>query len=95
MSINRARKEAAKRLGLALEQKYRNLVLANPHDQDEVAQAAVDLGQCFNDNIEFVIWTLKTYGGLIPSPPEQLKKDMGAPRPSLPQLPSTLTNLLK
>lgn len=54
MSINRARKEAAKRLGLALEQKYRNLVLANPHDQDEVAQAAVDLGQCFNDNIKFV-----------------------------------------
>jgi hypothetical protein len=55
----------------------------------------VDLGQCFNDNIEFVIWTLKTYGGLIPPPPEQLKKDMGAPRPPLPQLPSTLTNLLK
>lgn len=92
MSINRARKEAAKRLGLALEQKYRNLVFANPHDQDEVAQAAVDLGQCFNDNIEFVIWTLKTYGGLIPPPPEQLKKDIGKP---LPQLPSTLTNLLK
>ena len=38
MSINRARKEAAKRLGLALEQKYRNLVLANPHDQDVEAE---------------------------------------------------------
>lgn len=94
MSVFRARKEASKRLGIELEQRYRRLVLASG-DADEVTIAAVELGQLFNDNIEFVIWALKTYGGLNPPAPEQLKKDMSAPRPALPQLPSTLTNLLK
>ena len=37
MSIIRARKEASKRLGLALEQKYRRLVLAG---NDQIASAA-------------------------------------------------------
>lgn len=92
MSVSRHRKEASKRLGLALEQRYRNLVLAS--GPDEVTVAAVDLGQVFNDNIEFVIWVLKTYGGLIPPHPEKLKKDLGTPKP-LPTLPDSLTKLIR
>lgn len=62
MSAARARKEAAKRLGLALYQRYEKLATAT--GQDEIVVASVDLGQCFNDNIEFIINVLKAYGGL-------------------------------
>ena len=94
MSPSRARREASKRLGIELQNRYRRLVLAG-NDPDEVTAAAVELGQLFNDNIEFVIWVLKTYGGLIPPHPERLKKDIGAPANGLPMLPDTWTKLLK
>lgn len=73
MSVIRARKEAAKRLGLELGKRYERLVTAG-NDQDEIMIAAVDLGQCFNDNIEFILWVLKTFGGLTPPLPEPAKK---------------------
>lgn len=56
-----AKREAAKRLGIALQVRYRNMVTAS--GEDEIAKAAVDLGQCFNDNIEAIIWFLRDYGG--------------------------------
>lgn len=56
-----ARREAAKRLGIALQVRYRNMLEAS--GQDEIAAAAVELGQCFNDNIEAIIWFLRDYGG--------------------------------
>lgn len=62
MSTARARREAAKRLGLALQAKYRALVEAS--GQDEISAAAIQLGDLFNTNIEFVINVLKDYGGL-------------------------------
>ncbi len=74
MSVNRAKKEASKRLGIALEGRYRDLVLAT--GEDEVAGAAVELGQCFNDNIEFIIWVLKTHGGLRHLAPEMIRKNL-------------------
>lgn len=71
MSAARKRKVAAARLGVEFQQRYERLVLAN--GADEVAVAAVDLGQLFNDNVEFVIWTLKTIGGLNPPAPEPIR----------------------
>lgn len=62
MSAARARKEAAKRLGLALMQDYRALVEAS--GTDAVQTAAIKLGDTFNTNIEFIINVLKAYGGL-------------------------------
>lgn len=56
-----AKREAAKRLGVALHVRHRNLIEAS--GQDEVAAAAVELGQCFNDNIEAIVWFLRDYGG--------------------------------
>lgn len=62
MSPARARKEAAKRLGLKLQADYRALVEAN--GKDEIENAAICLGSTFQDNIEFVIAVLKHYGGM-------------------------------
>lgn len=62
MSPARARKEASKRLGLALQADYRGLVEAS--GEDAIQAAAIKLGHTFNTNIEFVINVLKAYGGL-------------------------------
>jgi hypothetical protein len=62
MSVARARKEASRRLGIALEQRYRKLAEAN--GPTEIQTAALELGDCFNTNIEFVINVLKAWGGL-------------------------------
>lgn len=85
MSIARDRKEASKRLGLALSKKYERLVTAGS-DKDEITLAAIDLGNCFNENIEFVLWVLKTFGGMTVMPPTRISQkpavvgiDMGAP----------------
>jgi hypothetical protein len=58
----KARKTAAKRLGLALQANYRALVEAN--GPEEIQAAAIVLGDTFNTNIEFVINVLKAYGGM-------------------------------
>ncbi len=78
----RARKEAAKRLGIALTADYRRLIEAT--GDDEVAAAAVTLGQNFNSNIEFICWVLKEYGGVQQMP-------FQPSRPALPILPQALT----
>jgi hypothetical protein len=62
MSPVRARREASKRLGLALQLRYMRLLEAT--GDDEVAAAAVELGSTFNDNIEFIVQVLKSFGGL-------------------------------
>lgn len=59
---HKARKEAAKRLGLKLQKDYRGLVEAV--GSDEVSTAAIVLGDTFNSNIEFIINVLKDYGGM-------------------------------
>lgn len=58
----KARKEAAKRLGLALMRDYRALVEAR--DQEEIVNASIALGNTFNQNIEFIVNVLKHYGGM-------------------------------
>lgn len=79
MSAARDRKEASKRLGFALSAKYRAMIDAN--GEDEIARAAVDLGSCFNDNIEFIMWVLKEYGGVEQMPfQRQARPVAGLPR---------------
>jgi hypothetical protein len=62
VSVARARKEAARRLGIDLQNKYRALVEAS--GQEEIEAAAIILGDAFNSNIEFIINVLKDWGGL-------------------------------
>ena len=81
MNPTLARKQAAAKLGTALQARYQTLALAL--GEDEISQAAVNLGQLFNDNIEFIIWTLKHHGGINPAPFEPR-------RPALPKTPNTL-----
>lgn len=59
---NKARKEASKRLGLKLLRDYKGLVEAV--GQDEIQAAAIELGNTFNSNVEFIINVLKAYGGM-------------------------------
>lgn len=90
MSVARKRKAAAARLGIEFQKRYERLAFA--HDADEITVAAVDLGQLFNDNAEFVIWALKKLGGLNPPNPDEIKK-IRPPQPAndLPTLPPALT----
>lgn len=79
MSAARDRKEAAKRLGFALAAKYRKMLEAEGPEAINVA--AMDLGSCFNDNIEFIIWVLKEYGGVEQMPfQRQARPVNGLPR---------------
>lgn len=72
MSIARKRKAAAARLGIEFQRRYERLALAV--GEDEISLRAVELGEIFNTNIEFVIWVLKEYGGLNPKRPEPIRK---------------------
>lgn len=90
MSVARKRKAAAARLGIEFQKRYERLAFAQ--GADEVTVAAVDLGQLFNDNAEFVIWTLKKFGGLNPPNPDEIKKIRPVtPANDLPTLPPALT----
>jgi hypothetical protein len=75
----RARRDAAKMLGIALQTRYRRLLEAS--GEDEIVIATGDLAQVMYENVEFVIWALKSVGGLNPPPPEQLRK-ITSPRPA-------------
>ncbi len=67
----RSRRGAAKVLGIALQTRYRRLLEAT--GEDEIVMATGDLAQCMYENIEFVIWALKTQAGMNPPPPEELR----------------------
>lgn len=74
MSAARERREAAKNLGIALQVKYRQMIEAN--GEEAITLAAIDLGNCFNSNIEFIIWCLKEFGGVQQLPFERIRKAM-------------------
>lgn len=69
MTAARDRKEAAKRLGITLQMNYRDMLQAEGND--EIQTAAVLLGGTFNANIEFIIWVLKEFGGVVQMPIER------------------------
>ncbi len=64
-------RDAAKVLAIALQTRYRRLLEAT--GEDNIVVATSDLAQCMYENIEFVIWALKSQGGLNPPPPEKLR----------------------
>lgn len=70
----RARRDAAKVLAVALQTRYRRLLEAKGTDENAIVVATADLAQCMYENIEFVIWALKSLGGMNPPPPEELRK---------------------
>lgn len=88
-SAARDRKEASKRLGIALQAKYRKMLEAEGNEQ--ITAAAIDLGALFNQNIEYICWVLKEYGGVQQMPfPRQ-----AAPRPAANDVPATPKILLQ
>lgn len=76
----RARRDAAKVLAVALQTRYRKLLEASGENETVIATA--DLAQCMYENIEFVIWALKTQGGMNPPPPEQLRRITATTQPA-------------
>jgi len=80
MNATLARKEAAKRLGIELEARYRRMLEAEGEEQ--IVATAVEVASLMNDNADFIIWCLKKHGGLNPLPPELTKNT--APLPTLP-----------
>lgn len=68
----RSRRDASKMLAIALQVRYRKLLEAS--DEDSTVIATADLAQCMYENIEFVLWALKSQGGMNPPPPEELRK---------------------
>lgn len=86
MNTDKMRREAAKRLGIALLNDYRNLVEAG--DQGEIENAAIALGHTFNQNVEFIINVLKHYGGLeVKFEPLTKPKTGLIDKSTLPQVP--------
>lgn len=71
MSTPRKRKGAAKALGIAIHQRYENLV--NAQGEEAITRATVEMAQVMYDNVEFIVWALKSIGGLNPPPPSTLK----------------------
>lgn len=89
---NKARKEASKRLGLKLMRDYRGLVEAA--GTEDIQAAAIELGNTFNSNVEFIINVLKAYGGMeVKFEPLTTAKVPNIPANDEPTLPdiSTLT----
>lgn len=80
LSRPRARRDAAAKLGIALQSRYRKLLEAS--GEDEIVVATGDLAQCMYENVEFVIWALKVQGGLNPPPPEELRKITALKQPA-------------
>lgn len=69
---HRSRRDASKVLAIALQTRYRRLLEAS--GEDNIVVATSDLAQCMYENIEFVIWALKSQAGMNPPPPEELRK---------------------
>lgn len=77
---NADRKEASKRLAIAIQKRYEKLVTAV--GEDALVIATTDLAQCMYENVEFIIWSLKKQGGLNPPAPEKFNRiSSHGPRP--------------
>ena len=66
MTAARDRKQAAKILGLTMQAQLRALVEAQ--GDDAIQMAAIQLGDTFNRNADFICWVLKEYGGVEQMP---------------------------
>lgn len=77
ISKPRARKEAAKKLAVHLQARYRVFLEASGDNEITVSSGA--LAQCMYENVEFILWALKTVAGMNPAPPEELRRISPAP----------------
>ena len=66
MSATRDRKQAAKILGITMQAQLRALLEAQ--GEEAIQMAAIQLGDTFNRNAEFICWVLKEYGGVEQMP---------------------------
>lgn len=80
MTASRDRKEAAKRLGLTLQREYRELLTAT--GKDDIQATAIQLGDTFNKNLEFIVWVLKEFGGVQQMPFERQRSPSALPTPA-------------
>lgn len=95
MTLSKDRKEAAKNLGIALEAAYDGLVAAKGDEAIQVA--AIQLGNVWNTNIDFLIWLCKEMGGVKQVPFKRGQKPRTAPMgqipdKELPVMPEILSN---
>lgn len=90
---NRARKDAAKQLALALQQRYRRLVEANGGPEDEIVIATADLAQCMYENVEFTINVLRAWGGLEAKFEPLTSPNAGVRIPASEQFPAPANDL--
>jgi hypothetical protein len=66
MTAFRDRKQASKILGITMQAQLRALLEAV--GDDAIQTAAIQLGDTFNRNSEFICWVLKEYGGVQQMP---------------------------
>lgn len=66
MSAARDRKQASRMLGITMQAQLRTLIEAE--GEDAIQSAAIQLGDTFNRNSEFIIWVLKEFGGVEQMP---------------------------
>lgn len=85
MSVMRNRKAASARLGIELDKRLGEL--RDARGEDEINTAAIILGGVFNDNIEYIIFVLKKFGGIDVQPPAAPKRPKHDPTPTMPTLP--------
>lgn len=80
----RDRKDTAAKLGIKLQAEYRAMIDAT--GENEISNAAIQLGITFNSNIEFICWVLKEFGGVDQMPLARARKA------ELPKTPAILLN---
>lgn len=88
MTASRDRKQASKILGITMQAQLRTLLEAQ--GDEAIQRAAIQLGDTFNRNSEFICWVLKEYGGAeqMPFPraePLQRPKLINPPLPNVPK----------
>jgi hypothetical protein len=78
VSVNRDRKIKARIVALEMQKRF--ALLATATTQEEITDAATELGKLFNENIEILIWSLRKAGGLdtpavdVPPMPKLLER---------------------
>jgi hypothetical protein len=86
MSQVRARKEASKRLSLAIQSRYRILIEAS--GENELVIATTDLATILYENVEHIINVLREHGGLEAKFEPMTKPGLPTPANDLPEMPS-------
>jgi hypothetical protein len=90
MTASRDRKEAAKILGITMQAQL--LALHQAVGMEAIQTAAIQLGDTFNRNSEFICWVLKEYGGMEQMPFPRAPAPRGISGVEVPTGPFKLVN---